>query len=212
MSKLPRFPDSYKGTAANDYDAEPWMERNQKKTTLKLLQFLRDPHLGNSNEIKGDFSNILLDLGCGTGFSSEIMVEQEFRVIGVDILWDMLSIAKEKFELSQCIHLHFILADINHLPIRPKTMDHALSISAYNFITHAMKSQDHVKMRLKSTAKHIHEILKANGRLIIEFYPTGDTDLNLFTDSFIRTGFEGFRIKKNPQQKAGQTFLLLKKK
>ncbi|GAI71560.1 unnamed protein product, partial [marine sediment metagenome] len=47
---------------------------------------------------------------------------------------------------------------------------------------------------------------------IIEFYPKDDKELELFTSSFKNNGFDGFIIKKNPAQKAGQTYLLLKKR
>ena len=65
---------------------------------------------------------------------------------------------------------------------------------------------------LNDTAKYIKTVLKRQGRVIIEFYPKDDKELNIFNKSFINNGFEGFMIKSNPKQKSGQTFLLLKKK
>jgi len=212
LSKLPKFPDSYIGKAANEYDSAVWMERNQKKTTLKLLNLLRDPHLGPSINVKENFSNIILELGCGTGFSSEIILNHGFRVIGIDILWDMLSLAKEKFRDNKSNHLHFIMADINYLPIRMKKIDHVLSVSAYNFIIHGLKSTQQIKKVLNATTRQINDCLKAHGRVIIEFYPKNEKELTLFVESFLNNGFEGFMIKKKPNQKGGQTFLLLKKK
>ena len=58
---------------------------------------------------------------------------------------------------------------------------------------------------------YLKKILKPNGRIIIEFYPKDEEELNLFISSFNNNGFDGFMIKKNPAQKAGQTYLLLKK-
>jgi ATP-dependent DNA ligase len=65
---------------------------------------------------------------------------------------------------------------------------------------------------LNDTAKNLHNILKENGRIVIEFYPKDEKELNIFNKSFINNGFEGFMVKKNPSQKAGQTFLLLRKR
>jgi len=38
----------------------------------------------------------VVDLGCGTGFSTEILLERGFRVVGIDVLLDMLSKVKTK--------------------------------------------------------------------------------------------------------------------
>ena len=64
---------------------------------------------------------------------------------------------------------------------------------------------------LNNTAMHWKKLLKKNGRIIIEFYPESE-DLDLFISSFTENGFDGFMVKKNPKQKSGQIFLLLKKK
>ena len=160
---------------------------------------------------RGD-SLFILDLGCGTGFSSEILIENGFKVIGIDILPDMILKAREKKKtLKEKKSLEFVLADINHLPIKANIIDHVISISSYNFITHGKENYgDKVKL-LGETAKYLNKILKKRGRIIIEFYPKDDHELDIFNKSFINNGFEGFMVKNNPTQKSGQTFLLLKK-
>ena len=65
---------------------------------------------------------------------------------------------------------------------------------------------------LNDTAKYLYKILKKKGRIVIEFYPKDDRELKMFNKSFINNNFEGYMIKSNPNQKSGQTFLLLKKK
>ena len=44
--KLPKFPDDYLGTKANEYNSLKWMERNQKETTLRCVDYLFDMNLG----------------------------------------------------------------------------------------------------------------------------------------------------------------------
>lgn len=207
-SKLPKFPDSYIGDNAIEYDNLKWMERNQKKTTLRSLSFLYDRKLGN--DIENDKHHIILDLGCGTGFSSEILVKNENRVIGIDILNDMIRYANQKKKrLNE--NLELILADINYIPLKTQSIDHIISISAYNFITHNSHGLREKKKTLNNTAKYLNKLLKKNGRVIIELYPENDEELDLFTSSFTNNGFKGFKIKDNPNQKSGRTFLLLKK-
>ena len=210
----PRFPDSYIGSMSNDYNDSIWMERNQKKTASICIQYLHDKNLNDIDPNKNliEQNSLLLDLGCGTGFSSEIMSTSGFRVVGVDILKDMLYKACEKKHLySEYKDIEFILADINSLPLREMTFDHVLSISAYNFINHGLLKNNEKIKRLNATAQYLHKILKPLGRLIIEFYPLDEQELNSYISSFINNGFNGFLIKKHEKQKSGQTFIILKK-
>ncbi len=213
--RLPRFPFDYINDKADEYNNSRWMERNQKRATMLSIQYLFDEKLDNSevDGIQMEDSSLILELGCGTGFSSEVLIENGFIVIGVDILPDMLLKAREKkkdmkFEKS----LLLILADINYLPIRANVIDHIISISSYNFIIHGNKNFGEKIKLLNNTAKYLGKILKKEGRTIIEFYPIDDQELTIFNNSFTKNGFEGFMVKSNPKQKSGQTFLLLKKR
>jgi ubiquinone/menaquinone biosynthesis C-methylase UbiE len=191
------------------------MERNQKRTTELTIEYLYDEKLNTNNGIglKIERSSLIIDLGCGTGYSSEVLIQNGFRVIGIDILYDMLSKAREKKkDLKEFKSLELILADINFLPIRLNSVDHLISISSYNFITCGLENFGEKVKLLNDTAKYLNKILKKYGRIIIEFYPNDDIELKMFNKSFINNGFEGFMVKSNPYQKSGQTFLLLKKK
>ncbi|MFX1590602.1 MAG: hypothetical protein ACFFC1_20910, partial [Promethearchaeota archaeon] len=83
-------------------------------------------------------------------------------------------------------------------------------ISAYNFIIYGKEDILEINNTVNNSAKYLHEILKQNGRIVLEFYPKDDDELYLFISSFINNGFKGFMVKNNPRQKGGQTFLLLK--
>jgi len=209
----PIFPDSYIGDSSLEYDNSIWMERNQKKATLICLQYLHDEklnNLGNLDKINGK-KCLIADLGCGTGFSSEILVEKGHRVVGIDILIDMLLKAKTKKKfLKKEKELELILADINFLPLKQASIDHAISISAYNFIIHGKNLINDILKTVNNTARYLKKVLKPNGRIVIEFYPKDEKELNAFISSFKENGFDGFTVKKDPNQKSGQTFLLLK--
>jgi len=191
------------------------MERNQKKSTILSLDYLFGEKLEDKEEqnINPEDSFLILDLGCGTGFSSEILIEKGYKVIGIDILSDMLLKIKEKKSIYQELHgLELILADINYLPFKNEKFDHIVSISAYNFIINEIHNPRNKINILNNTANALNKILKDQGRIVIEFYPENEKDLELFNKSFINNGFEGFMVKGNLRQQAGQTFLLLKKK
>ena len=184
------------------------MERNQKRTTLKAVEFLFDEKLGKDNILKS-FPYLILDLGCGSGFSSEVLIEQGYRVIGIDLLLDMLSKSFDKKKKHGYQNLELILGDINNMPLRYNSIDHIISISAYNFIIYKHEGPTNSKKVINNTARNLNKILKKDGRLIIEFYPENDTELKLFVNSFLLNDFNGYMIKNNPKQKSGQTFLCL---
>jgi 18S rRNA (guanine1575-N7)-methyltransferase len=214
-NQLPQFPSDYLNEKAEEYDSSKWMERNQKRSTLLSIQYLYDEKLVDQDEgdIKNSSNLLILDLGCGTGFSSEILIESGFKVIGVDILPDMIVKAKEKKDILKSPKIfELILADINYLPVRLNSIDHIISISAYNFIIHGKENYGKQVKQLTETAENLNNILKKNGRIIIEFYPKDDGELKIFKNSFINNGFDGFMVKNKPKQKSGQTFLLLKKR
>ncbi|TFG01001.1 MAG: class I SAM-dependent methyltransferase [Promethearchaeota archaeon] len=206
---LPQFPYDYIGEKAKEYNNLEWMEQNQKRTTLKCLDYLFDPKLGDL-EISEFFNYIVIDLGCGTGFSSEVLIDLGFNVIGIDILKDMLFKTQNKnisYEKNQ-IH-ELLLGSIINIPIRTNCIDFIISVSAYNFITHNIPTFSEKKSVISSTARYLYQILKKNGRMIIEFYPGDEQNLNLFLSSFKKNKFNGFHIKGN---KGGQHFVLLKKR
>ena len=211
----PIFPDDYVEEKADEYNNSKWRERNQKRSTLLSFKYLFDEKLRDNeeNSLETEDSALFLDLGCGSGFSSEILVEKGFRVIGVDILSDMLLKAREKKKNYHYLQdLELILADINFLPLKNEKIDYIISISAYNFIINEISNLKSKMEILSNTAKSLNKILKKKGRMVIEFYPESEMDLELFNKSFVKNNFEGFMIKGNPSQQAGQTFLLLKKK
>ena len=188
-NQLPIFPDDYIEDKAEEYDNSKWMERNQKRTTSLCIQYLYDKRLNVNDDIgniMGD-SPLVLDLGCGTGFSSEILIQNGFQVIGVDILNDMLIKARDKKRVfKEYKGLELILADINSLPIRINSINHIISISSYNFIIHDMKNYGEKVKLLNDTGKYLNQLLKNNGRVVIEFYPRDDQELKMFNKSFIK--------------------------
>ena len=210
----PKFPDSYIGKKSKEYDNSIWMERNQKKATLSCVSYLYDKkldELGKLDHLSKEGS-LILDMGCGTGFSSEILVSQGFKVVAIDILVDMIYKAREKKETyEEYDFIDLILADINYLPFRDNSFEVAISVSAYNFIIHNLHNKEDKNTKLYKTARTLFEILKSKGRIVIEFYPADQEELELFSSSFTENGFDGFLIKKKENQQSGQTFLLLKK-
>ncbi len=62
-----------------------------------------------------------LDIGCGTGFMTKILINLGFHVVCLDISLEMLKQAKEK--LRNFTYVEFIEADAERLPIRSRSID-----------------------------------------------------------------------------------------
>ena len=74
--QVPKFPEDYINAKAEEYNNSTWMERNQKRTTLLSIKYLFEDRLQDNGEngILIEDSLLILDLGCGTGFSSEVLI------------------------------------------------------------------------------------------------------------------------------------------
>ncbi len=193
--------DEYFGLEAKAYGNSQWMARNQIQTTSDALLMLEDERIGGKMKIPKN-QLLFLDLGCGTGYSSHVILETQTRVVGVDFSRDML---------DQCIpheNLHLIHGDMRFLPLRTKIIDHIISISAFNFITTGAHSKTDMIQKIKSTFRQIASIMKAKGHMVIEFYPT-EFEQEIFLQELKLSSFDGGLILLYPNSKREKKFLLL---
>ena len=118
--------DAYFGLEAGEYGTSAWMARNQTKSTRRALELFFSDNFSEAFSQQGQ-PFLCLDMGCGTGYSSHTILEAGCRVVGLDLSRDMLSQNPNDYQLTK------IQGDIRNPPFRPNTMDHAISISAFNF-------------------------------------------------------------------------------
>lgn len=124
---------------------------------------MRDKALSVANVYQGQ---IAADIGCGTGFVTEGLVQRGLRVIAVDGSEVMLSEMKRKFA---CVDLiDYRLGDASLLPIRNETVDYAF---ANMYLHHAEVPQEAIK--------EMARILKPGGMLVI-------TDLDTHNFDFLK--------------------------
>ncbi|TFG17006.1 MAG: class I SAM-dependent methyltransferase [Promethearchaeota archaeon] len=195
----------YFGEKADFYAKSKWMERNQIKSTARALALLEDSRMGGELS-KSSEHLLVLDLGCGTGFSSHIIESAGFHMIGLDNSFDML---EKHIEKSAPNKRNLVCGMIEALPFRKNTFNVMISISAFNFILDK-KLQIDKKRVLNEVANLIYEILEPNGRVVIEFYPK-KVDIPLYMET-LKQYFEGGLIIDNPNQRKEQKFLILRQK
>lgn len=74
----------------------------------------------------------VLDVGCGTGLASRPLIENAFRVTGVDVSASMLAKARDRFPSAAWVE-----GSAEALPFQPGTFDAAISAQALHHVDRA---------------------------------------------------------------------------
>ncbi|KAG5354034.1 hypothetical protein J132_00785 [Termitomyces sp. J132] len=150
----------------------------------------------------------LLDIGCGSGLSGEILDEEGYIWAGVDIAPSMLEVALERE-----VEGDLFLQDIGQgFGFRPGSFDGAISISVLQWLlnaetSHATSSPAHRLNRFFTT---LHSALRNPSRVVFQFYPSSDDQIQMITSAAQKAGFGGGIVVDYPNsKKAKKVFLCL---
>jgi 18S rRNA (guanine1575-N7)-methyltransferase len=193
-------PEIYYGDAeAKKYTQNTRNQQIQADMTYRALELLNLPP---------DEPAFLLDIGCGSGLSGEILQEEGHIWAGVDIAPSMLEVA-----LERDIDGDLFLQDIGQgFGFRPGSFDGAISISVLQWLlnaetSHPTSSPPHRLTRFFTT---LHSALRNPSRAIFQFYPTSDDQIQLITSIAQKAGFGGGVVVDYPNsKKARKVFLCL---
>jgi len=193
-------PEIYYGeTEAEKYTKNSRNQQIQADMTYRALELLSLPP---------DEPAFLLDIGCGSGLSGEILTEEGYIWAGVDIAPSMLGVALER-ELEGDLFLQ----DIGQgLGFRPGSFDGAISISVLQWLlnaetSHPTSSPPHRLNRFFTT---LYSALRNPSRAIFQFYPSSDDQIQLITSIAQKAGFGGGVVVDYPNsKKAKKVFLCL---
>lgn len=153
--------------------------------TRKLFLFKRDNFLRKLSELPG---KKILDIGCGTGYSFEILLSFRMEILGLDVSMDMLKIAKNKYsDLVTTPSLQLVVGDCeNGLPVRGK-MDKIMFSYSLSMMNNYKTTLDNAYQTLEpggiigivdfldSRFKPIKKWLQWNG---VHFYPQAPSYLD----------------------------------
>ncbi|PIL23959.1 hypothetical protein GSI_13710 [Ganoderma sinense ZZ0214-1] len=193
-------PEIYYGDIeAKKYTNNSRIQQIQADMTYRALELLNLPP---------DEPAFLLDIGCGSGLSGEILDEEGHMWVGVDIAPSMLEVALERE-----VEGDLFLQDIGQgFGFRPGSFDGAISISVLQWLlnaetSHPTSSPPHRLTRFFIT---LHAALKNPSRAILQFYPTSDDQIQLITSIAQKAGFGGGVVVDYPNsKKARKVFLCL---
>ncbi|KAN0140976.1 S-adenosyl-L-methionine-dependent methyltransferase [Lactarius tabidus] len=193
-------PEIYYGDAeASKYTNNTRIQQIQADMTYRAMELLNLPP---------DEPAFLLDIGCGSGLSGEILDEEGHLWVGVDIAPSMLEVA-----IDREVEGDLFLQDIGQgFGFRPGSFDGAISISVLQWLlnaetSHPTSSPPHRLTRFFTT---LHSALRNPSRAVLQFYPTSDDQIQLITSIAQKAGFGGGVVVDYPNsKKARKVFLCL---
>ncbi|EAL72211.1 hypothetical protein DDB_G0269722 [Dictyostelium discoideum AX4] len=149
---------------------------------------------------------MLLDIGCGSGISGDVITDAGHYWIGCDISQHMLDVA-----IDREVEGDVMLRDIGQgFPFRAGSFDAAISISAIQWLCNAEKSHHNPRKRLHTFFQSLFNVLTRGGKAILQFYPENSAQIEMITASALRCGFSGGLLIDFPNSsKAKKYFLVL---
>jgi len=148
----------------------------------------------------------LLDVGCGSGLSGEVLTELGHHWVGADISEAMLGVANERGTEGDLVY-----TDMGQgVHFRPGSFDGCISISALQWLCNA-DHKDHIPhKRLRAFFTALYKSLAKGARAIFQFYPETPQQMELITTQAMKAGFSGGLVVDYPNStKAKKIFLCL---
>lgn len=190
----------YNDTEARKYTTSSRIQNIQASMTNRALELL---------DLAGP--SLILDVGCGSGLSGEILsaVPPEdggpHVWIGMDVSASMLDVA-----LQRDVEGDLMLADIGQgVPFRAGAFDAAVSISAIQWLCNAESSETSPEGRLSRFFNGLYASLKRGGRAVCQFYPKNDKQRSMITQAAVRAGFGAGLLEDDPETKNVKVYLVL---
>jgi SAM-dependent methyltransferase len=164
---------SFFDAMAESYDdLEPWYEHLYAVLHPVLRAELRPPPGGPPPRA--------LDVGCGTGFQTAILLELGYETLGLDVSAGALRAAR-----SRCARAHLLGGDAEALPCRDETMDLVTSCgSTLSFVPHPERA-----------FAEIARVLRPGGRLLFEVEHRWSLDLGWRLASSLVGDPLGYRVR-----------------
>lgn len=184
----------YDDTEARKYTTSSRIQNIQASMTRRALELLDLPE-----------PSFILDVGCGSGLSGEILTSEDHVWVGMDVSASMLDIA-----LQRDVEGDLLLADIGQgVPFRAGAFDAAISISAIQWLCNAESSETSPEGRLSRFFNGLYSSLKRGGRAVCQFYPKNDTQRNMITQAAVKAGFGAGILEDDPGTKNVKLYLVL---
>lgn len=161
----------------------------------------RDISSSGESEAMEEFSpRVILDLGCGSGLSAQVIEEAGHVCIGSDVSPSMLS-------LNTCPDI--MQGDMGEgVPFRPGTVDGMISISALQWLFHSHRASENPRPRLNALFQTLRAALSRGARAVFQFYPETQDQIQLVLECARKAGFEGGLVIDYPDSTKAKKYYL----
>ncbi|KIW94400.1 uncharacterized protein Z519_04376 [Cladophialophora bantiana CBS 173.52] len=178
-----------------------------KYTTSSRIQSIQSSMTNRALELLDlDCPSFILDIGCGSGLSGEILSGDGHIWVGMDISPSMLDIALQREDVEGDL----FLADMGQgIPFRAGTFDAAISISAVQWLCNAESSGVSPEGRLRRFFDGLYASLRRGARAVLQFYPKNDAQRNMISQAAVRAGFGAGILEDDGGTKNVKTYLVL---
>lgn len=189
----------YNAHEASKYSVSSRMCAVQSELARRCVELLRLPP-GDSSPM------LLLDIGCGTGISGQILTEAGHHWLGLDISCPMLAEALDRDVDGDLMQL-----DVGSgVSVRMGCLDGAISVSALQWLCVADSAMQSPHRRLNTFFSSLYAALRHSARAALQFYPESPAQLDLITSAATRAGFSGGLLVDYPNSaKAKKYYLVL---
>jgi SAM-dependent methyltransferase len=83
-------------------------------------------------ELRRSADGRVLDIGCGAGRNAVPMAQMGWHVVGSDLSWPMLRAAAERAHEARVAHLDLVLASMEIIPVRDRSVDLVIAHGIWN--------------------------------------------------------------------------------
>lgn len=179
--------------------------RIQYKLATRAINAIAE-HFPGFFEQDSDFP-LALDLGCGVGFTSDILIEAGLTTVGIDVLVDMLAMSGTRDAVTRNAkraRYHRVLASATMLPFRGATFVLAASISAMQWLKTPGEVHGLSTELSRTCIKH--------ACVSIQQYARSSDEMTSLGSAMKRAGFDGGILIDDPANpRRRRTYLIARK-
>ena len=187
----------YNEDEAVKYHSSSRMINIQREIAERCLEMLSLP--------EGQPSYIL-DIGCGSGLSGQVLENAGHYWIGSDISPSMLQVAATEGDSDTG---DICQSDMGQgLPFRPGSFDGAISVSALQWLCYSNSAEQDPKLRLNRFFSSLYGVLKKDARAILQFYPENAEQAVLIAQCASKVGFAGGIVVDFPNSSKAKKYYL----
>ncbi len=166
----------YSGAEAARYSGSARMATTQRHLAERALHLLALPP-----------GRLLLDIGCGSGYSGAALEREGHAWIGVDISTEMLRAARAANRPRDLLAM-----DVGQrLAFRRGMFDGAVSISAVQWLCFATKAGHDPEKRVRQFFRGLHAVLAPGARAALQLYPEQPGHMSMMREAALAAGFSG---------------------